>query len=449
MTWRSSLLAGIVAALPLVAAVQQPAPLAILNVSVVPMDRERVLVGQTVVVAEGRIVGIGPANTVKVPVGAQRIDGAGKFLMPGLADMHGHFAVTGNTARDAEENERLAEVFVSHGITTMRSMNGSPAILSLRRRIDAGELLGPRIFTTGPINGLSRAVTRRPETAAEANALVTEQKAAGYDAIKLTGLSPEVYTAFLAAARREEIPVYGHVPPPVTFEMAARGGLRSAEHVIPFAFALAPPDRPRTGGPAALAPDYTEWSRLEPLATLLRDSRVWVCPTLVVAQRFTIAEKRRRLADATIRYTPQRLRDVWAADVDNDRTDPPAGLIDFGLTLVKRLHDAEVGLLLGSDNMNPYIVPGVALHEELALLARAGLSPYAVLRAGTSDAALFLKRERDFGTIAVGQRADLLLLEANPLQNVANANRRVGVVVHGRWFAEADLQRRLQVQRNQ
>lgn len=119
------------------------------------------------------------------------------------------------------------------------------------------------------------------------------------------------------------------------------------------------------------------------------------------------------------------------------------------MTLVKRLHDAGVGLLLGSDPMNPYIVPGVSLHEELTLLARAGLSPYQALRAGTSDAARFLKRESDFGTITVGQRGDLLLLEGNPLEHVANAGRRVGVIVHGRWFTEADLQRRLQTQRNQ
>jgi hypothetical protein len=448
MTWHSRLIAGIVAALPLVASTQPPAPVAIVNVSLVPMDRDRVLAGQTVVVADGRITAVGPAKTVKVPAGAQRIDGAGKFLMPGLADMHAHFATTGNIERDAEENERLAAVFVSHGITTVRSMNGSPGILSLRRRIDAGELPGPQIFSTGPINGLSRTVTRRPETVAEANALVTEQKAAGYDAIKLTNLTPEVYTAFLAAARREGIPVYGHVPPPVTFEMAVRGGLRSAEHVIPFAFALTPPDRPRPAGPASLAPESSDWSRLPPLAALLRDNGVWVCPTVVVAQRFTIEEKRRRLADAA-RYAPPRMRDAWLADVDNDAGAYPPGLLDFGLTLTKRLHDAGVGLLLGSDDMNPYIVPGTSLHEELALFVRAGLSPYDALRAGTSDAARFLQRESEFGTIAVGQRGDLLLLEANPLENVANAGRRVGVIVRGRWFAEPDLQRRLQVPRKQ
>jgi hypothetical protein len=272
---------------------------------------------------------------------------------------------------------------------------------------------------------------------------MTQLSAAGYDAIKLTNLSPEVYAAFLAAARREGVPVYGHVPPPVTFDMAVRGGLGSAEHVIPFAFALAPPDRPRAAGPASLAPEFTDWSQLPPLAKALRDGGVWVCPTLVVGQRFTSAEKKRRLADSSMRYVPRRLRDAWAAEVDNESVGYPAGLLDFGLTLTKRLHDAGVGLLLGSDDMNPYIVPGVSLHEELALFVRAGLSPFEALRAGTSDAAKFLNRDREFGTVAVGQRADLLLLEANPLENVANVGRRAGVIVSGRWSAEADLQRRL------
>jgi len=433
MIWRSCLVAVLVA-VPAGAAPPQPPTIAIVNVSTVPMDRDRVVAGQTVVVVDGRIAAAGPANAVKVPEGAQRIDGVRKFLMPGLADMHVHLAVTGNSAQDMAENERLAEVFVAHGITTVRVMNGSPGILSLRRRIDAGELPGPRIFSTGPINGLSRTVSYRPETVAEANALVVEQKAAGYDAIKLTNLTPEVYAAFLSAAKREGIPVYGHVPQPVTFEMAARGGLRSAEHVIPFAVALAPADRPRAAGPSSLAPELSEWSRFPALAALLRENGVWICPTLVVAQRFTSAEKRRRLADESIRNGPQRLRDAWAADVDNDRTDPAPGLLGFGLTLVKRLHDAGVGLLLGSDDMNPYIVPGVSLQEELALLVKAGLSPYQALRAGTSDAARFLGREDEFGTIAVGQRGDLLLLEANPLEDVANASRPAGVIVGGRLF---------------
>ena len=222
--------------------------------------------------------------------------------------------------------------------------------------------------------------------------------------------------------------MYGHVPPAVTFDMAVRGGLGSAEHVIPFAFALAPPDRPRAAGPASLAPEFTDWSQLPPLAKTLRDGGVWVCPTLVVAQRFT-SEKKGRLADPSMRYVPRRLRDAWTADVDNESVGYPAGLLDFGLTLTKRLHDAGVGLLLGSDDMNPYIVPGFSLHEELALFVRAGLSPFEALRAGTSNAAKFLKRDREFGTVAVGQRADLLLLEANPLENVANAGRRAGVIV--------------------
>lgn len=443
---RSVLVAVLTAALPLSApAGQSPPPIAIVNVSVVPMDREHVAAGQTIVVDDGTITSMGPANTVKVPDGAVRIDGAGKFLMPGLVDMHAHFATSGNAARNTEENEHLASIFVAHGITTVRSMRGSPEILELRKRIDAGRVPGPRVFTTGPINGASQPDTRRVATIAEAESLVSADKASGYDAIKLTNLPPEIYVAFLAAARREGIPVYGHVPRPVTFDMAARGGLGSAEHVIPFAIALVPPDASPAAsrGPASLAPEHADWSLFTALAATLRESGVWVCPTLVVAQRFPSAERRRRLADPTMRYVPRRLRDAWAADVDNESVGPVPRLLDFGLTLTKRLHEAGVGLLLGSDDMNPYLAPGVSLHEELALFVRAGLTPFEALRAGTSDAAKFLRREREFGTVSVGRRADLLLLEGNPLEDVANAGRRVGVMVRGRWFPEAELQRKL------
>ena len=420
---------------------------AIVNVSVVPMDRDRVLGGQTVVVAGGKITAMGPADTVKVPAEAQRIDAAGKFLMPGLADMHVHLASTGNTARDDEENARLAVILIAHGITTVRNMKGSPEVLALRRRIDAGELPGPRVFTTGPINGASQpnVVSRRVATVAEADALVTEDKAAGYDAIKVTNLSPEIYVAFLAAARREGIPVYGHVPRPVTLDMAARGGLGSAEHVVPFAIALTPPNVPRaaSSGPLSLAPESADWSLFPPVAATLRGGNVWVCPTLSVARRFTSTEKRKRMDDSTMRYAPPRMRNAWAADIENEAAGPVPALLDFGLTLTRRLRDAGVGLLLGTDFMNPYIVPGASLQEELALFVKAGLSPFEALRAGTSDAARFLKRDHEFGTVAVGQRADLLLLEANPLDNVANVGRRAGVMVGGRWFLESELQRRL------
>ena len=144
-----------------------------------------------------------------------------------------------------------------------------------------------------------------------------------------------------------------------------------------------------------------------------------------------------------MRFVPRRLRDTWAADANVDPAPGAGELLDFGLALTKRLHDAGVGLLLGSDDMNPFIVPGFSIHNELALFVRAGLTPFEALRAGTSDAALFLHKERDFGTIAVGQRADLLLLSANPLESVSNAAKRVGVMARGRWLTETDLQNRL------
>ena len=431
-----ALLHALVLAAPLPVAAQDTSPpAAFTNVSVIPMDRERVLTNQTVVVRSGRIAAIGPASSVQIPADAVRIEGTGKFLMPGLVDMHAHLARTGGASDDMENRNTLV-VFLANGITTLRNMAGTPAILALRREINAGLLPGPRIFTTGPMIGDARGTTRQVTTVAVAESLVVADKAAGYDAIKVVGLTPEIYEAILATARREGIEVYGHVPPQVGFDRATRGGLRSAEHVIPFALALAP------AGAKGYTPRSADWTLLPPLATKLRDANTWVCPTLTAAQAFTRDEKLQRLASPSTQYVPKRLRDAWAADVDAAPTAFAADLLAFGLSLTARLRDSGVGLLLGPD-ANPFLVPGVSLHEELALFVRAGLSPFEALRAGTSDAARFLHQEAEFGTVGVGMSADLLLLEANPLDNVANATKRAGGMVRGRWFAEAELQSRL------
>jgi imidazolonepropionase-like amidohydrolase len=442
MTVRATLVAALIVAILRISSPAQAPSIAFVGVSVVPMDRERVLTGQTVVVTDGRIAAVGPSQTIKIDSGVRRIDGTGKFLMPGLVDMHGHLAATG-AASDNDENERVVVLWLANGITTVRNMRGTPDILALRKRIEEGRLAGPRIFTTGPMNGTSQPNVRHVASVAEADAFVAADKAAGYDAIKVTDLPPEIYDAVLAAGRRHGLPVYGHVPQPVTFDEAIRGGITSVEHVIPFAVALASPPAGGTPGRGRLAPQNADWSRLPSLSTSLREAGVWVCPTLVAAEYLTSAEKRRRLDLPAMRYVPSRFRDTWASQVDVERPVPPPELLPFGLTLTKRLHDAGVGLLLGTDDLSPFVLPGFSLHDELALLVKAGLSPFDALRAGTSDAARALHKEKEFGTIAVGQRADVLLLDANPLENIANAAKRAGAMTAGRWFTDADLQERL------
>ena len=213
--------------------------LAFVSVTVVPMDSERVMADQTVIVRDGRIDEIGPASQAHVPENAVVIDGRGRYLMPGLADMHVHL--------ESEDPASLA-VFLANGVTTVRCMWGNPEILQWRRDVESGELLGPTIYTTGPIlDGdppywPGSTVITTPEQAVRE---VAAEKQAGYDAVKvLDNLLPDVYEAVLRAAREQGLPVYGHVPWRVGLEDALGGGQKSFEHITDWMHALLPDDSP-------------------------------------------------------------------------------------------------------------------------------------------------------------------------------------------------------------
>ena len=204
-------------------------PLAFVNVNVVPMDSERIIADQTVLIQDGRIHAIGPASSTSIPKGATRIDGRAKFLMPGLADMHVHLA------HDEEADPDALVVFLAAGVTTVRNMWGQPIHLEWRNRICEGDLLGPTIYSVGPITDgdppfwKGSSVVTTPDEAAKE---VAAQKRAGYDGVKVfTNLTPKVYTAILDAARKHDLPVYGHVPTRIGLSRALTSGQKSFEQI--------------------------------------------------------------------------------------------------------------------------------------------------------------------------------------------------------------------------
>jgi imidazolonepropionase-like amidohydrolase len=412
--------------------------LAFVDVTVVPMDGERLLGHHTVVVQQGVVVALGPTAEVALPEDALVVDGRGRFLMPGLADMHVH----------VEEVDELL-LFVANGVTTVRNMWGNrgakrllglPDQLDLRDRIDRGELLGPTIYTAGPIlegrpaaNPFMTVVT----TPARAEREVARQAARGYDFIKVyDNLTPEVFQAIVEAARRHGMPVAGHVPLRVGLDAAVAGGLRTIEHLSGHLDADA----------AELLVDPRE---LADAATSSAEGAVWNTPTFVIWQKRVPTE-----ADTSrpeMRYVSPRMQRIWrtfasymAASIRYEGEDYAARMLALMREVVSGLHAAGAGLLLGTDTDNAYVIPGFSIHEELAHLVAAGLSPYEALRAGTAAAAEALGQPGVFGTVGVGARADLLLLEDDPLRDVGNVQRRVGVVVRGRWLPEAELRRLLE-----
>ena len=428
-----------------------PATAAFVGVTVIPMTAPGlVLSDHTVVIRGGRIAEVGPQSAVAVPAGAQRIDGTGRYLIPGLADLHVHLEYFDDPA--------VLRLFLEHGVTTVRNMDGRPYLLEWRDRIAAGELAGPTIVTAGPLldgDPPLRDDNTVVHDAAEGRRIVAEQHAAGYDFVKVyTNLSPEAYRAILAAAREHGMPVAGHVPRGVRLEEALEAGMASIEHLDGYDDLIEADDSPfrnRWHWSKRYLAMPADAAKMRSAAERTAASGVWNVPTLVEKEKVApLAEMSGWLGRPEIQRLPQLFRDAWdPAGWDPQRRGAfermdaeDFALLAVGrrqrLALVKALHDAGAGLLVGSDTPNPFVVPGLAALEEIRLFGEAGLTPYQALAAATREAARFLHQEKEFGTIAPGRRADLLLLSANPLEDLTHLERQVGVMVRGRWLDSSE-----------
>lgn len=430
---------------------QQPA-IAFVNVNVVPFDRERILAGQTVIVREGRIAEIGPTEKTKIPTGAVQIDGRGKYLMPGLADMHVH--LTAGPAQPDDLTSQQLQLFLANGVTTIRNMIGKPEHLLVRDKVAKGELLGPSIYTAGPPLLGNNVPT--PEAAERA---VVEQKKAGYDLLKVhEGLSPETYAAIVATAKRERIPVAGHVTATVGLTRALDASQSSIEHLDGYLQAMVPEDSPVKPTPSqvVLGPvlEHIDESKLPALAAATRKAGVWNDPTLTLFKLVVSdAKPEDYLKWPEMRYIPAKMREGFAKQKQSTLGNPPPAeqrqrYLELRNKVLAALQAAGAKLLIGPDSPQFFLVPGFATHRELQSFVEAGLSPYQALEAATRNPAEyfaeFMKAPRDFGTVEVGMRADLILLGANPLQSVANLSQREGVMVRGRWLPESELRKMLE-----
>jgi imidazolonepropionase-like amidohydrolase len=364
------------------------ADLAFVDVNVVPMDTRRVLRHQTVLIEGDRITALGPADEIEVPARATIVQGDGRYLMPGLADMHVHL-----------EREDL-RAYVDHGITTVRNMWGFPDVQAMQREIASGKLLGPTIHSISP--GLDGTPPKWPLTQlvlepSQADSVVGVQYDSGWRTLKLyQDLHRDVYNAIVVAARARGMDYVGHVPTRVGLTHVLDSGQRSIEHLGGYAREL--------GGAGGWWMSIDE-DRLPFVVAQTREASAWNCPTLAI---FAEIAKRRP-------------RDVADQQIANRGR------------VVRALHDGGARLLIGTDSGIDIVTPGSSIHDELAQFAATGLSPYEVLRIATVDAADFLGGANDFGTIAVGRRADLLLVDSNPLDDVGALRTLGGVVLRGGW----------------
>jgi len=415
---------------------------------------------QSVTIEAGRIRELGPTRRVRAPAGAQIVDATGKFLIPGLMDMHVHAIWSFRT-------EQFPPLFIANGVTTVRDLFGDLEVAAqLRREMAAGTYLGPRFVTSGPIVDGPKPVWQGSIAVADAaqgrQAVHTVEKAGG-DFVKVYSLLPrDAYFAIADEAKKEHIPFAGHVPESVTPAEAAEHGQRSMEHLGGIHLAVsrdeaalraemakatqsASPALPRARVAVKAAASYDPAKAQALFATFVKH-RTWQVPTLTVLRALAYRTDPAFIADPRVKYMDAQHRAFWRPTA-NPRLPLPSGqdladirgLFDAQVRLVGAMHRARVPILAGTDTPNPYVFPGFSLHDELALFVKAGMTPLEALQSATRNASEFLGTLREVGTIERGKRADLVLLDANPLRDLANLKRRAGVMVRGRWLTEKDL----------
>ena len=437
---------------------------AITNVTVIDMTGAEPHAGQVVIVEGDRIVAVGPMGAIRIPRSAASIDGTGKFLIPGLADMHVHLTAAG----EPEGSRRfMIPLLVANGITTVRDMGGYlESLIPLRKEIEAGKRLGPRIVFAGPyLDGSppsfepSFVVTNRTQ----ANEDVHQLAQRGVDFIKVQSiLSRDAYFAIAEAARREHIAFEGHVPDHVTAAEAADAGQRSIEHLTNVLRGCSRDEaklmREQIYVPVkkeSLAQAHervVRWQRemLESFSQANTDAliarfaakEVWQTPTLVLLKHDAFpALGSVEVKNESEKHVPKTTLANWkigrAAQmrfVNEAESGLREELFAKSEALVAQMQHSGVHVLAGTDSPAPDVVPGFGLHEELALLVEAGLTPMQALQAATSSAAEFLGKKKDSGTVAAGKYADLVLLDADPLENIRNTERIRAVVVRGRYL---------------
>jgi imidazolonepropionase-like amidohydrolase len=412
---------------------------------------------QTVIVRDGKIDAIdssGDGFGGKLP--GTHVDGTGKFLIPGLWDMHVHM-VFGDWFPLGKEV--TLPMFIANGITGLRDMGGELEVLQQwRKEIAAGTLIGPRIVMSGPM--LDGPKPRFPSSIAiktpeDGRRAVDDLKRRGADFIKLQSLIPrDAVFAIADEAKKQGISLVGHVPDAVRASEASNVGQRSFEHMIGIFEGSSPLEDKFIKGAKTEKQFLSTYDpkRAEALFSLLAKNQTWQCPTLVWERGGNLIDQTDFAHDTRAKYVPAYWKDVtwkrFTDEVEHDfNTDDLAtrkAFVEKELEVVNAMHRAGIHFLAGTDTPpGVYIFPGFSLHEELQRFVAAGFTPMEALQTATRNPAKFLGLEDRLGTIEKGKLADLVLLDANPLEDIRNTQKIAAVIVNGRYLSREELDKML------
>jgi len=417
------------------------------NANIVDVRSGKILENRMVVIDSGKIKKI--SERIENPEAySKQINAQGHYLMPGLAEMHAHIP---QPSTDAKRIEETLFLYVSNGITTIRGMLGDPSHLVLREKAKNGEILSPRIFTSSPsLNGNS---VKTPE---EAKAKVTIYQKEGYDFLKIhPGIRLEVFDELVRTANEVSIPFAGHVPVDVGIVHALESKYKSIDHVDGFLEGLVPESEnvePTENG--FFGYNFTplaDVSKIDALVEMAKTNQVWIVPTQSLFTKwFAPIDVNELLTLPEMKYMPASTLEDWQRRKE-ESTGEASG---FDKTqwesfdairkqLIKKLSDNGHGMLLGSDAPQLFNVPGFSIHKEMQDMADAGMTNLEIIQSGTINPAIYFDMEDTFGEVKEGLHADLVLLEANPLEDLGALQKLAGVMLKGKWIPKDEIDSKL------
>jgi imidazolonepropionase-like amidohydrolase len=439
---------------------------ALTNISVIDVQTGATRPAQTIIIEGNRIVAISSAASARIPAGARTVEGRGKFVIPGLWDMHVHATGPGL-------DKLFLPMLVANGVTGVRDMFSRLSFYdSARAQSARGELTAPRIVGAGHILDGAPAIWPGSVTAANGDDAkrVIDSLVAGRAAfIKVySRLDPETFRAIARHTRARGMPFAGHVPTLVSVDEALSLGMRSIEHVQTFTTACSSQDEAVRRELAAAVSSPKGWdsagvvqrgqlerilagfdaARCRALAKRVAASGTWMVPTVTVLRSTSHLNDTTQLKDERLKYIPKFFSNSWNPANDfRFRAVTPAGwaarrqAYDRQRDIVRLLHEEKALFLAGTDLANPYIFPGFSLHDELGHFVSLGFTPLEALQTATLNPARFLGATDSLGTVATGKVADLLVLDANPLESIGNVRRIHMVILNGRVIDQAERDR--------